>query len=77
MINEVSIDEAGSVISYAKDKWIATKLHALLFMNGDVSSRNYEISVCRGVVYLTGIAKNQKELDAVIQTVRKARHVKK
>ena len=77
VINEISVDEAGSLGSYAKDKWISTKLHALLFLNGDVSSRNYEISVCRGVVYLTGIAKNQEELDAVIETVRKARHVKK
>ena len=77
VINEVVIEGRASLGSYARDKWISTKLHALLFLNGDVSSRNYEIVVSRGVVYLTGIAKNQEELNAVIDTVRKARHVKK
>lgn len=77
VINEIAVEDSPSLGSYARDKWISTKLHALLFMNGEVSSRNYEIAVSRGVVYLTGIAKDKEELDAVIQTVRTARHVKK
>lgn len=77
VINEIQVEERPSLQSYAKDKWISTKLHTLLFLNGDVSSRNYEIVVSQGIVYLTGIAKDKHELDAVINTVRKARHVKK
>lgn len=77
VMNETTIEDARTVIEYAKDKWISTKLHALLFMNKEVGSRNYEIIVSRGVVYLTGIAKDQKELDAVIHTVRTTSHVKK
>lgn len=77
VINEIQVEKRPSLAAYARDKWISTKLHTLLFLNGDVSSRNYEIVVSQGIVYLTGIAKDKQELDAVINTVRKARHVKK
>ena len=77
VMNETTIEDARTVVEYAKDKWISTKLHTLLFVNQEVGSRNYEIVVSRGVVYLTGIAKNQKELDAVIHIARTTSHVKK
>ena len=77
VINEIEIEQAASVGGYATDKWVSTKLHALLFLDGNVSSRNYEIIVSRGIVYLTGIAKDKRELDAVIQIARTTKHVKK
>jgi osmotically-inducible protein OsmY len=77
VMNETTIEDARTIIEYAQDKWISTKLHALLFFNKHVGSRNYEIIVSRGIVYLTGIAKDQKELNEVIHTVRTTKHVKK
>ena len=77
VMNETTIEDARTLIEYTQDKWISTKLHALLFFNKHVGSRNYEIIVSRGVVYLTGIAKDQKELNEVIYTVRTTSHVKK
>jgi osmotically-inducible protein OsmY len=77
VMNETTIEDARTLMEYTQDKWISTKLHALLFLNKHVGSRNYEIIVSRGIVYLTGIAKDQKELDEVIYTVRTTKHVKK
>lgn len=77
VMNETTIEDPRTLAEYAEDKWISTKLHALLFFNEDVGSRNYEIIVSRGVVYLTGIAKDKKELEEVILTVRTTKHVKK
>lgn len=77
VMNETTIEDARTFMEYTKDKWISTKLHTLLFFNKGVGSRNYEIIVSRGIVYLTGIAKDQKELNEVIHTVRTTNHVKK
>jgi len=77
VMNEITIEDPRTLLEYTQDKWISTKLHALLFFNKEVGSRNYEIIVSRGVVYLTGIAKDQKELNEVIYTVRTTKHVKK
>lgn len=77
VMNETTIEDARTVVEYAKDKWISTKLHTLLFLEQHVGSRNYEIIVSRGIVYLTGIAKDKTELDTVIHVVRTTNHVKK
>ena len=77
VINETEIESRRSLGQYTKDKWISAKMHALLFLNGDVGSRNYEIVVSRGIVYLTGIAKDKEELESVIHTARTTRYVKK
>lgn len=61
---------------YAKDSWITTKLTTEMLFNQDISSINYNVKTVGGIVYLIGIAQNQKELDNVIQMARKIDGVK-
>ena len=48
-----------------------TKINAKLLLEKNILSLNYSIEVVNGVVYLIGIAQNQKELDAVIKISKK------
>jgi hypothetical protein len=77
VIDDTTIGEPRTLLDYAKDKWISTKLNALLFVESAVSSRNYEIVVVDGVVYLVGVCKDKKELDQIIEICRTTKHVKK
>jgi osmotically-inducible protein OsmY len=77
VIDDTTIGEPRSLLEYAKDKWISTKLNTLLFVESTVSSRNYEIVVVDGVVYLVGVCRDKKELDQIIEICRTTKHVKK
>lgn len=71
VINEIQIDEnEGSVVDSAKDSWITAQIRGRITVDLAVSSQNYTIDTVRGVVYLMGVAKNQQELDAVLQQAR-------
>ena len=75
--NELQICKETSIVETAKDKWISTKLNTSLFFNQKVKSRNYEVLVLDGTVYLVGIAASQKALDEAIETARTTSGVKK
>ncbi len=77
VINETTVKTVRSFSEYAQDKWISTRLHSMIFLTSGVSSRNYEIIVARRVVYLVGVAKDQQELDLVIDLCRKVNGVEK
>ncbi len=71
VINEIQIDEnEGSIVDTAKDSWITAQIRGRLTVDLAISSQNYTIDTVRGVVYLMGVAKNQQELDAVLQHAR-------
>lgn len=75
--SEITVGDTSSFIQSTHDKWIATKLNTLLFFKENVSSRNYEVLVVGGTVYLVGVAKSQEELDTAIQVARDVSGVKK
>ncbi len=77
VIDETTVGEPRSLGDYAKDKWISTKLNTLLFMDSDISSRNCEVVVVDGVVYLVGVCNGKKELDKIIEICRTTKNVKK
>lgn len=77
VIDDTTLGEPRTLLEYGKDKWIATKLNALLFIESTISSRNYEIVVVDGVVYLVGVCRDKKELDQIIEICRTTKHVKK
>ncbi len=77
VIDDTIIGEPRSLLEYGKDKWISTKLNTLLFVESTISSRNYEIVVVDGVVYLVGVCRDKKELDQIIEICRTTKHVKK
>ena len=71
VINEIQISNDEGILDYADDLIMKTKINAKLLLEKNILSLNYSIEVVNGVVYLIGIAQNQKELDAVIEISKK------
>ena len=76
VLNEIQIS-SGSLIGTARDAWISAQLTTRIAMDEKVYSINYVIETVGGVVYLLGIAQNQKELNRVIAHSRSLKYVKK
>ncbi len=81
VLNEVTVEQPGkSVVSKATDSvsdtWIASNIKTKLLLDKNVESINYNIDTAQGNVYLMGIARDQKELDRVIDTARNTDQVK-
>ena len=76
VLNEVQIS-SGSLIGTARDAWISAQLTTRIAMDEKIYSINYVIETVGGVVYLLGIAQNQKELNRVIAHSRNLKYVKK
>lgn len=75
--NEIQVTE-GSFAYYADDVWISTQLRNDLLWDKDISSINYNVETVHGIVYLTGIAKSQAELNRVVahaRTIPKVRDI--
>ncbi len=65
VINEIQIGESGGVTGYAKDTKISAELKSRLLLDTKVASLNYSVTTTKGVVYIIGSARTQKELDTV------------
>jgi osmotically-inducible protein OsmY len=76
VINEIKVSNEGDLGNYARDAWISTQLRTKLLLDKNVSSINYSIDTVDQVVYLMGIARDQKELDVVINYARDLPYVK-
>lgn len=66
-----------TVAEYTSDKILTMKLNGKLFLDRKISSRNFEVVVVKGVVYLVGIAFDEKELQQILDLCRHASGVKK
>jgi len=69
VLNEVQVTEVG-LVDVAKDSWVTAQLTSALTFDRDVQAINYNIETVNGIVYLIGLAQNQKELDRVIARAR-------
>ena len=67
VINEIQISNDEGILDYADDLVMKTKINAKLLLEKNILSLNYSIEVVNGIVYLIGIAQDQKELDAVTE----------
>lgn len=76
VINEIRVAESEGVQGFLRDNWISTRLRTAITFNRDIQSINYTIDTVQGVVYLMGVAQNQRELNRVIETARTIPHVK-
>jgi len=72
VFDAIEIGDEGTFPDLSRDAWISTKLRSALLFNEHVYSPNYMIRTEDKVVYILGIAENQKELDEVM---KEARHV--
>jgi len=66
VINEVQISNDESILDYADDLIMKTKINAKLLLDKDILNLNYSVEVVNGIVYLIGIAQSQDELNSVI-----------
>jgi osmotically-inducible protein OsmY len=76
VINEVKVTDEGSLGTYARDSWISTQLRTKLIFDKHVMSVNYSVDTVDQVVYLMGIARDQSELDKVVNHARSLSYVK-
>lgn len=56
----------GHITEYAGDTWITTKIKTAMLLDENITSINYTVTTFANVVYVMGIALNQKELDRVL-----------
>ena len=76
VINEIQVTDTGGIESYLTDVRISNELRADLLFDGEVSSINFNVETVSGIVYLSGIAQSQAELDRVIDHARTISGVK-
>ena len=77
VINEIQIVSEKSLKTTAKDLAASAQLRADLIGDQEISSLNYSIDVVNGIVYLSGVAANEKELERVITHAQALRFTKK
>jgi osmotically-inducible protein OsmY len=70
VIDEIQVGPGRSIGEFARDKRIGTELRTALIGDREIDDINYTTVTVKGVVYLLGIAKDQTELDRVLQHVR-------
>ena len=65
VLNEIQVDDRSGIIDYFKDARISWQLRFKILTDRDISDINYTIETVNGVIYVMGIARDQKELDKV------------
>jgi osmotically-inducible protein OsmY len=76
VINEIGVNNASGFGTYMTDVWITGNIKARITLDKYIQSINYTIDTVGGVVYLMGIAQDQKELDRVTNYARNTKYVK-
>lgn len=76
VINEIQVDNSSSITGFATDVWITTTLKSQLLVDQYVQSLNYTVDTVGGVVYLMGVAQDQRELNRVVNYARNINRVK-
>ena len=66
VVNEIQIVSGKSLKTTAKDLAASAQLRANLNGDQEISSLNYSIDVVNGIVYLSGVAADEKERERVI-----------
>lgn len=69
VINEIQISNTDSILDFADDLVITTKIKAKLLLDKNINNLNFSIDTVNKVVYVIGIAQNNNELDRVIEII--------
>lgn len=77
VINEIQVTDRSGWNSIAGDSFITTNIKSRMLLDKNVRSVNYNVETVRGVVYLMGIAQDQRELETVATIARNTRGVVK
>ena len=76
VINEIQISDNDSILDYADDLVITTKINAKLLIDKKINNLNYNIDTVNKIVYVIGIAQNKNELENVIDIINSVYGVK-
>ena len=66
VINEIQISNSDSILNFADDLVISTKVLAKITLNEEVNSLNYNIETVNKIVYIIGIAGSIDEKQLII-----------
>lgn len=77
IVNELQVTKDYGVGAAANDLWVETKLKVLLLGTKDIRSINYRWRSVNGTVYVIGAGRSQRELNTVLDVIRKTERVKK
>ena len=78
VINEIQIGETEQTFKgLATDSWITAQVKSKLLFSENIRSMNYNVETIDKVVYLIGIAQNQKELDEATDIASRTKYVEK
>jgi osmotically-inducible protein OsmY len=80
VMNELQVKAAKDEINFkdpALDSLITSKVQSKLLLAKGIRSVNYSIKTINQIVYITGVAKTQSELDQVVQIISDISKVKK
>ena len=61
VINEIQISNTDSILNFADDLVISTKILGKLMLEEEINSLNYNIETVNKLVYIIGIARTEKE----------------
>jgi len=78
VVNDVDVTTEVGVIDTARDHWITAQVRARILDDRDIRDSNYAIDTENGIVYVSGIAQNERERDRVLRlavSVPQARRV--
>ncbi len=77
VINEVQVTNEDSVKGTISDYFLTKQVQAKLLLSKKFASVNYNVDAINGVVYLFGLAGNEKELNEVSELASTVQGVKK
>jgi len=77
VVNHIKVEEEGYGLgTAAADRWITLRLRSALTFAPDVNAVNYAIDTVSGTVVLSGVARDQEEVDRVVSLARSIPGVK-
>ena len=77
VINEITITNQQSFRNYMSDAWITQQIKARMLFTEGIKSANFGVQTVNNVVYLMGIAQNEKEMKVAIEIARRTKNVQK
>ena len=70
VVNDIEVTTDTGLGDVVRDRWISTQVRTRILTDGGIHDVNYTIDTQNKVVYILGIAQNQKELDRVLSHAR-------
>ena len=70
VINEIQISQSDSILNFADDLVISTKVLARLMLDEEINSLNYNIETVNKIVYIIGISRSSAEKQKAIELAK-------